>query len=75
VARIDSLAHERKDVADEFEAFVAKDLQAANSSLTAKKLEAIHPPTREAWEKSNVDAESGSAPAREFRLSEVRQLR
>jgi hypothetical protein len=76
VARIDSLAHERKDVADEFEAFAAKDLQAANSSLAAKKLETIRPPTREAWEKANRDAESGGSGAtKEFRLSEMRQLR
>jgi photosystem II stability/assembly factor-like uncharacterized protein len=75
VARIDSLAHERKDVADEFEALAAKDLQAANAALGVKKLEAIHPPTREAWDKANNDADSGSAPPREFRLSEMRQLR
>jgi hypothetical protein len=75
VARIDSLAHERKDVADEFEALAAKDLVAANAALAAKKLEAIHPPTREAWDKANLDADSGSVPPKEFRLSEMRQLR
>ena len=76
VARIDSLAHERKDVADEFESFVAKDLEAANASLAANKLEAIRPPTREAWEKANVDAESGgSGVPKELRLSEMKQSR
>jgi hypothetical protein len=76
VARIDSLSHERKDVADEFEALAAKDLAAVNSSLTAKKLDPIHPPLRDAWEKANADADSGGAsPAKEFRLSDLRQLR
>ncbi len=76
VARIDSLVHERKDVADEFESFVAKDVDAANASLAAKKLEAIRPPTREAWEKANADAESGgSSVPKEPRLSEMKQSR
>jgi photosystem II stability/assembly factor-like uncharacterized protein len=76
VARIDSLAHERKDVADEFESFVAKDLEAANASLAAKKLDAIRPPTREAWEKAKVDEESGGSSAlKERRLSEMKQSR
>src|SRR5581483_8833905 len=65
VTRIDSLSHERKDVADEFDAFVAKDLQAANTALAAKKLEAIHPLAREAWEKANNESEGGSAPVAE----------
>jgi hypothetical protein len=62
--------------ADEFESFVAKDLEAANASLVAKKLDAIRPPTREAWEKANVDAESGgSSVPKELRLSEMKQSR
>jgi hypothetical protein len=76
VARIGSLAHERKDVADEFESFVAKELEAVNTSLVAKKLEAIRPPAREAWEKANVDAEGGGAAVpKELRLSEMKQSR
>jgi hypothetical protein len=76
VARIASLGHERKDVSDEFEAFVANDLAAANSSLAAKKLDPIHPPTREQWEKTNADGDSGSpvVPKAHW-LSEMRQSR
>ena len=59
LTRIDSLAHERKDVSDEFDAFVAKDLQPANKSLTAKKLAPINPLTREAWEKTTADSDGG----------------
>ena len=61
IARIDSLSHERQDVVDEFESFIAKDLQPANKALTAKKLAPITPLTREAWEKANADAEGGAA--------------
>ena len=76
VARIDSLAHERKDVADEFDSLAAKDLQAVNTSLAAKKMDAIHLPTREAWEKANPDAGSGgSSAAKEFWLRGIRPLR
>jgi len=59
LTRIDSLSHERRDVADEFNAFIAKDLQNANKSLAAKKMEQITPLTREAWEKVSLDAEGG----------------
>ena len=52
----------RQDVVDEFNAFIAKDLEPANKSLTAKKLAPITPITREAWEKASIDAENG-APA------------
>jgi len=52
VARIDSLTHERKDVVDEFDALTAKDLKAVNTSLASKKLDAVQPITRDAWEKS-----------------------
>jgi hypothetical protein len=51
VARIDSLRHERKDVVDEFDALAAKELKSVNASLTAKKVEAIQPISREAWDK------------------------
>ena len=59
IARIDSLSHERQDVVAEFDAFIAKDLQAANQALTAKKLEPIVPLTRPAWEKASLDSEGG----------------
>jgi photosystem II stability/assembly factor-like uncharacterized protein len=60
VARIGSLAHERQDVVDEFEAWTAKDLKAVNASLAAKKLEPIQPITRAAWDKTAAEAEGGS---------------
>jgi hypothetical protein len=63
VSRIDSLSHDRKDVADEFDAFLAKNLQTVNASLAARKLEAIHPVSREAWEKSNAESEAGAPSA------------
>ena len=61
VARIDSLTHERADEAASFDAFVAKDLKAANASLAAKKLEAVQPATREAWDKAASDSEEGGS--------------
>jgi hypothetical protein len=61
VARIDSLAHERKDVVDEFETWAAKNLKATNTSLAAKKLEAIQPITRAAWDKANAESDGGGS--------------
>ncbi|HUA62732.1 MAG TPA: sialidase, partial [Verrucomicrobiae bacterium] len=63
LARIDSLTHERKDVADEFEAFLSSDVSTANGKLTAKKLEPIQAITREAWEKASSDDEGGGGPS------------
>jgi hypothetical protein len=59
IARIDSLSHERQDVVDEFNAFLAKDLPTVNQSLTAKKMNAIVPLSRDAWEKASLAAEGG----------------
>jgi photosystem II stability/assembly factor-like uncharacterized protein len=59
ITRIDSLSHERQDVVDEFNAFIAKDLQGANQSLAAKKLEPVRPLTRVAWDKANSDSGGG----------------
>jgi photosystem II stability/assembly factor-like uncharacterized protein len=64
VARIDSLKHELDDVVEEFDAFVAKDVKDANTSLAKKKLEIIQPLTREEWEKANSEAESSGAQPR-----------
>jgi hypothetical protein len=63
VSRIDSLRHELDDVAHEFDGFVAKDLQAANESLSRKKLEPVKPLSREDWDKANPPSggDSGSA--------------
>jgi hypothetical protein len=63
VARIDSLTRELNDVAKEFDAFAAKDLQDANRSLTKKGLPPVQPATREIWDKSNNQADSGGLPA------------
>ncbi|HLK19972.1 MAG TPA: hypothetical protein VKT81_13505, partial [Bryobacteraceae bacterium] len=60
VARIGTLAHERQDVVDEFEAWAAKDLKAVNASLAAKKLEQIQPITRAAWDKMAAESDGGS---------------
>jgi hypothetical protein len=61
VARIDSLAHERKDVVDEFEAWTAKDLKAMNAALAGKKLAAVEPITRAAWDKTTAESEGGGS--------------
>jgi photosystem II stability/assembly factor-like uncharacterized protein len=53
VARIDGLKHELDDVAGEFGAFAAKDLQDVNASLAKKKMEVIHPLSREDWNKAD----------------------
>jgi len=66
-ARIGSLAHERQDVADEFEAWAAKDLKAVNTALAAKKLEAIQPITRAAWDKTAAESDAGSTGGGQFR--------
>jgi hypothetical protein len=58
VARIDSLKKELEDVVGEFDALVAKELPAVNKILSQKKLEAIQPIDRKAWDAA--DAESGS---------------
>jgi hypothetical protein len=62
VARIDSLKKELGDVAAEFDAFAAKELPAVNKTLSQKKLGAIQPLTRKAWDAANGDSEGG-APA------------
>ena len=68
VTRIDSLSHERRVVAAEFEELVSKDLPPVNQALAAKKMDEIRPMTREAWEKANAEADSpgGGAPGIEF---------
>ena len=53
--------------------WAAKDLKAVNASLAAKKLEAIQPITRDAWDKTNAESEGGStaAEAGNFRVSDL----
>jgi len=61
MARIDSLKKELDDVAGEFEAFVSKELPAVNKTLSQKKLEAIQPIDRKAWDAADADS-GASAP-------------
>ncbi|MGA6954227.1 MAG: hypothetical protein WBY73_03900, partial [Candidatus Acidiferrales bacterium] len=63
LARIDSLKHDLDDVASEFDAFVAKDLSGANSSLKKKKLEPVQPLSREQWDKTSNESDSTGAPS------------
>jgi len=62
VSRIDSLKRELGDVEAESDAFVTKELAAVNKSLAQKKLEAVQPLTRKAWDAANSDS-AGGAPA------------
>ena len=62
IARIDSLKHELDDVAGDFDAFVAQDLRDANSALQKKKLPPIQPISRQDWDKSSAQTETGPAP-------------
>jgi hypothetical protein len=69
-ARIDSLKKELEDVAGEFDAFVAKELSTVNKTLSQKKLEAIQPIDRKAWDAA--DADSGAGAPRTTRFSSER---
>jgi len=55
VARIDSLKKELEDVAAEFDAFIAKELSAVNKSLAQKKLQAVRPVDRKAWDSASTN--------------------
>ena len=65
-ARIESLKKELADVSTQFDAFVSKELASINKSLTQKKMQAIHPITRAAWDAASGDDGSGGAPAGGF---------
>lgn len=56
VVRIDSLKKELGDVETEFDGLVAKELPTVNKSLTQKKLEAIQPLSRKAWDAASGDS-------------------
>ena len=73
MARVDSLKHELSDVANEFDAFVAKDLAKANTALAQKKLEPIRPLTRQEWDKADSGAQGGSSPSGAFGKFEKRE--
>ncbi len=66
VARIESLKRELEDVAADFDALVAKEFPAVNKSLVQKKLEAIQPVTRKAWDAAGGAAEVGGAAGGNF---------
>ncbi|MEA2164950.1 MAG: hypothetical protein QOK37_3077 [Thermoanaerobaculia bacterium] len=61
--RADALAHELKDVVQDFDNWIGKELPAINSALTKKKLDPITPLTREKWEAANGGASGATAPA------------
>jgi hypothetical protein len=65
-ARVDSLKKELADVSMQFDAFTLKELPAINKSLAQKKIEAIHPIARAAWDAASGDEGSGGAPAGGF---------
>src|SRR5256712_4042500 len=67
-ARIDSLKKELDDVAGEFEAVVTKELPAVNKTLSQKKLEAIQPIDRKAWDAADADSGAGAPGAARFFL-------
>ena len=60
VARIDSLKKELDEVAGEFDAVVTKELPVVNKTLSQKKLQAIQPMDRKAWDVANSDSEEGA---------------
>ena len=60
IARIDSLKKELDEVAGEFDAVVTNELPAVNKTLSQKKLEAIQPMDRKAWDVANSDSEEGA---------------
>ena len=63
VARIDSLKKELDDVVTEFDGFVSKELPGVNKTLSQKKLEAIQPLDRKAWDAAEADSGAGSPGA------------
>jgi photosystem II stability/assembly factor-like uncharacterized protein len=66
VARIDSLKKELGDVETEFDGLVAKELPAVNKSLAQKKLEAIQPLNRKAWDAASGDSADAGAGGGKF---------
>jgi photosystem II stability/assembly factor-like uncharacterized protein len=67
VGRIDSLKRELGDVETETDALITKELAAVNKTLAQKKLEAIQPLTRKAWDTANSDSGGGAAAGATFR--------
>ncbi len=67
VARIDSLKKELADVAAEFDEFAAKEIPTVNKTLSQKKIEAIQPLTRKAWDAANSESEGGAAAGGKLR--------
>jgi hypothetical protein len=63
VERTDALAHELKDVVQDFDTWTSKELPGVNSALAKKKLDPITPLTREKWDAANGGAPGATAPA------------
>ena len=61
VARIDSLTQELGDVTKQFNTFAAAELPKVNASLAKKKLQLVHPITREEWDKANSQSQGGGS--------------
>jgi hypothetical protein len=66
VARIDSLKKELGDVETDFDGLVAKELPAVNKSLAQKKLEAIQPLSRKAWDAASGDSAAATPGGGKF---------
>jgi hypothetical protein len=67
VGRIDSLKRELGDVETETDALITRELAAVNKTLAQKKMEAIQPLTRKAWDTANSDSGGGAAAGATFR--------
>jgi hypothetical protein len=63
IVRIDSLKKELDDVVGEFDALVSKELPAVNKTLSQKKLDAIQPLDRKAWDAADSDSGAGAPGA------------
>jgi photosystem II stability/assembly factor-like uncharacterized protein len=66
VARTDSLKRELDDVTKEFDSFTARDLQQVSAPLAKKQLQPVRELTREEWEKTNSDSETGGGSPAQF---------
>ena len=65
--RTEVMANQLKDINDQFDALLKKDLAAINKSLAKKKIEPITPMTRMDWEKKDQPAAtSGDKPKEMF---------
>jgi photosystem II stability/assembly factor-like uncharacterized protein len=66
VERADALAHELKDVVQDFDNWSSKELPSINAALSKKKLDPITPLTREKWDAANGGNAGATAPTEKF---------